>query len=159
MTAITWIGLIGIVMGVCAIFALKRFADSRAFFLRIAESRFLSESCKQLIFACRSMSFSPMLLPFLLLALREAKKIDGDKLLAEIGMDSKEYKICMSALSRTLSVNAIAYMPFYFVAVVLLALRFLVRIMRQQNGFENIIATFNNSLNFMGAVFARKLGL
>lgn len=32
MTAITWIGLIGIVVGFCAIFALKRFADSRVFF-------------------------------------------------------------------------------------------------------------------------------
>ena len=160
MTAITWIGLIGIVMGACAFLALKRFADSREFFIRVAESRFLSESCKEWIFACRSMSFSPMLLPILLLAIRKPKKADRDKLLAEVGMDSKEYKICLSAFLRTLSVNATAYMPLYFVVAVLLALRVLVRVMRQQtNSFENTIATFNSSLNFMGTAFARKFGL
>ena len=156
MTAITWIGFIGIIMGFCAIFALKRFADSRVFFLRIVHSPFFSDSCKQHVLICRSMSFSPMLLPLLLYAIREAKKIDKDKMLAEIEMDSKEYRICLAAFFRTLSVNATAYMPLYFVVIVLLAIRFLVRIIRQQtNSLENMILVIN-SPRFMSAAFQRK---
>ncbi|MDE7317667.1 MAG: hypothetical protein K2N12_08065 [Helicobacter sp.] len=156
MTAITWIGLIGIVVGFCAIFALKRFADSRVFFLRVAHSHFLSDSCKQHILAYRSMSFSPLLLPLLLYAAREVKKIDRDKMLIEAEMDSKEYKICFDAFLRTLSVNATAYMPLYFIIVVLLAIRFLVRIIRQQtNGLENMMLAIN-SPQFMSATFAQR---
>ena len=156
MTAITWIGLVGIIIGFCAIFALKRFADSRTFFLRVVHSHFFSDSCKQHVLLCRSMSFSPMLLPLLLCAIREVKKIDKDKMLAETEMDSKEYKICVGAFLRTLSVNATAYMPLYIIAVVLLAIRFLVRIIRQQtNSLENMMLIIN-SPRFMSAAFAQR---
>ena len=152
MTAITWIGLIGIVVGFCA----QKICRFKSVFLRVAHSHFLSDSCKQHILAYRSMSFSPMLLPLLLYAAREVKKIDKDKMLIEAEMDSKEYKICFDAFLRTLSVNATAYMPLYFIIIILLAIRFLVRIIRQQtNSLENMMLAINNP-QFMSATFAQR---